>query len=274
MPDLARPRPHLIATDIDGTLVHSDGTLSDRTRDAIVAAEAAGIPTVFVTARPPRWLDGLAHAVGAHGIALCGNGAFVYDVTTRTVIEQYPIDDGLLGQLVLELREAVPDIAFAVERADGLGREDGFIYRSEKPEAHSVDALTALASTPVGKLLGRCETLDSSAFLETVTAVLDGRAELGFSGASGLAEITAPGVTKAAGLGRWCAGQGIDAADVWAFGDMPNDLPMLEWAGTSFAVSNGHDDVRAMADHICPSNDDDGVAQMLEKLLLRTFDAD
>jgi HAD superfamily hydrolase (TIGR01484 family) len=259
--------PRVVATDLDGTLLRSDGSLSDRTRKAIAAAEAAGIETVFVTARPPRWLDGLADAVGAHGIALCGNGAFVYDVPTRTVTEQYPLADELLHQLVAELREAVPDIAFAVERADGLGREDTFVYRSEQPESHTVGSLAALTSSPVGKLLGRCESLESTVFLERVLTALGGRAELGFSGASGLAEITAPGVTKAAGLARWCGERGVGPADVWAFGDMPNDLPMLEWAGTSFAVRNAHTEVLAVVQQVCAANDEDGVAQTLETLL-------
>ncbi len=260
--------PRIIATDLDGTLLRSDGTLSDRTRKAIADVEDAGIDTVFVTARPPRWLDGLADAVGAHGIALCGNGAFVYDVSTSTVTEQYPLADGLLHQLVAELRQAVPDIAFAVERADGLGREETFLYRSEQPDSHTVGSFKALTSSPVGKLLGRCESLKSTVFLERVVAILDGRAELGFSGASGLAEITAPGVTKAAGLARWCQERGVGADDVWAFGDMPNDLPMLRWAGTSFAVRNAHTEVLAVAHHVCAANDDDGVAQTLETLAL------
>ncbi|MGZ5369261.1 MAG: HAD family hydrolase [Aeromicrobium sp.] len=259
--------PRIVATDLDGTLLRSDGSLSERTRKAIATVEDAGIETVFVTARPPRWLDGLVDAVGAHGIALCGNGAFVYDVPSRTVTEQYPLVAGLLHQLVAELREAVPGIAFAVERADGLGREDAFFYGSEQHESHTVDSFAALSSSSVGKLLGRCESLESTAFLERVLTVLDGRAELGFSGASGLAEITAPGVTKAAGLARWCQERGVGADDVWAFGDMPNDLPMLRWAGRSFAVGNAHEDVLAVAQHICAANDDDGVAQTLETLL-------
>lgn len=259
--------PRVIATDLDGTLLRSDGSLSDRTREAIAAVEAAGIDIVFVTARPPRRLDDLADAVGGHGIALCGNGAFVYDVTSRTVTEQYPFEGPVLLDLVDDLRQKIPDIAFAVERADGIGREEIFAYGSEQHPSHGVGHFTELASSPVGKLLGRCESLESDLFLERVLAVLDGRAELGFSGASGLAEITAPGVTKAAGLARWCAARGVGADEVWAFGDMPNDVPMLEWAGTSFAVGNAHADVLALAHHLCPANDDDGVAHTLETLV-------
>jgi hypothetical protein len=93
------------------------------------------------------------------------------------------------------------------------------------------------------------------------------RAVVSFSGATGLAEISAAGVTKAAALGDWCAAQGIDRVEVLAFGDMPNDLPMLTWAGRSYGVANAHPDVLAMVDEVCASNDDDGVALVLEALL-------
>ena len=257
--------PRVIATDLDGTLLHSDGSLSDRTRAAIARAEAVGIETVFVTARPPRWLDGLADAVGSHGTVLCGNGAFVYDVTTKTVTKQYPLQDALLRELSSELRRAFPDITFAVEGANGFAREEAF--GDQSCHEHAAGDLTGISSTSVGKLLARSPGTEGSEFLDRVAEILAGRAELGYSGASGLAEITAPGVTKAAGLRRWCEERGVSADTVWAFGDMPNDLPMLHWAGTSFAVSNAHTDVLAIVQHICPSNDDDGVAHTLEILL-------
>ena len=102
-----------------------------------------------------------------------------------------------------------------------------------------------------------------------VEAVVGERAHLAYSGAHGLAEITGPGVTKAAGLARWAGARGIGSADVWAFGDMPNDLPMLRWAGRSYAVSNAHPDVLAAASHRCPANSEDGVAWALEALVGR-----
>jgi hypothetical protein len=74
-------------------------------------------------------------------------------------------------------------------------------------------------------------------------------------------------VTKASALGEWCAARGINSADVFAFGDMPNDLPMLAWSGRSFGVANAHPDVLDTVDEVCASNDDDGVAQVLEAVL-------
>ena len=80
-------------------------------------------------------------------------------------------------------------------------------------------------------------------------------------------EIGAAGVSKASGLAVLCARRGIDRADVLAFGDMPNDLAMLEWAGRSVAVANAHAEVIAIADEVTASNDEGGVAQVLERLL-------
>ncbi|ALX04549.1 HAD family hydrolase [Aeromicrobium erythreum] len=254
-------RPALLATDLDGTLLRSDGTLSDRTRAAVAAAEESGVEVVFVTARPPRWLDELADAVGGHGVALCGNGAFVLDVARREVVESHPFAPADLRVLLADLRAAVPGIGFAVECADGMRRDEHFL------DAHRDDAVGHdLEAVGAGKLLARAPDVEQEAFLTRVSEVVGDRAELGYSGAVGLAELTPRGVTKASGLQTWCTERGIAARDVWACGDMPNDLPMLAWAGRALAVANAHPDVLAAADEVIGSNDDDGVAQVLERL--------
>jgi hypothetical protein len=99
------------------------------------------------------------------------------------------------------------------------------------------------------------------------SSALSARAQVTYSAAGGLAEIGPLGVTKGSVLVEWCRARGIPASAVWAFGDMPNDVPMLAWAGTSFAVANAHPDVHAAASHSCPSNDDDGVACVVESLI-------
>lgn len=258
--------PRVVATDMDGTLLRSDGSLSPRTRAAIAAAEEAGVAVVFVTARPPRRLDEFVDVVGAHGVALCANGAYVYDVARRTVTEQNLIEREALEMIVADLRAAIPRMVFAVERDRGIYREDGFVSSIWGKEGMAAERLTDLTELPAGKLLGRCDEMDPAEFHDRVATVLGGRAELGYSGAVGLAEITAKGVTKASGLARWCAQRGVPATEVWAFGDMPNDLPMLSWAGRAHAVANAHPEVIAAADVVVPSNDDDGVGQILERV--------
>lgn len=262
----AHGMPRVVATDLDGTLLRTDGSVSDRTRRAMVVAEETGLRTVLVTARPPRWLDDLETIVGAHGVAICGNGAFVYDVPSRTVTADYGFDPDALALVLVDLRRELPGISFAAERASGFGLEDGYSSDHPIPPNALRGPIDALLGEPVGKLLARHTGIADEAFRAAVATVIGERGIVAYSGADGLAEISAPGVTKAAGLARWCTELGIPATAAWAFGDMPNDLPMLLWAGTGVAVANAHPDVLAAADVVCPANDDDGVAQVLEML--------
>lgn len=267
--------PRLIATDLDGTLLRSDGTVSDRSVDALRAVGEAGLETVLVTARPPRWLDELAHVVGARGVAICGNGAFRYDVAQRRVFGERTIGREVVAEIVRDLREQVPGTGFAAERHTGLAAESMFAAIHDHPEnLVTTSEIELLDDAAVGKLLARNPHLTDEEFIEVVTEVVDDRAVVAFSGAGGLAEISAIGVTKAYALADWCDQLGIGAADVWAFGDMPNDLPMLTWAGRSFAVANAHAEVLAAATDHCPGNDEDGVALVLESLLARSHHAD
>ncbi|MHB1474691.1 MAG: HAD family hydrolase [Dermatophilaceae bacterium] len=259
--------PRLVATDLDGTLLRSDGTCSERTRASLAAVELAGIQVVLVTARPPRWLHELVDLVGEHGVVLCCNGAFVYDVRGRRILDERCMPAEVVGQIAEDLREVLPGVAFAVENRMGFGREWGFRDERTTPQDVTAALLEELLDPLPGKMLARCDGIPAEQFLRVVEGVVGDRAVVSYSGASGLAEISAAGVTKAAALGEWCASQGIDPADVFAFGDMPNDLPMLTWAGRSFGVANAHPDVLDMVDEVCASNDDDGVAQVLEAAL-------
>lgn len=259
--------PRLVATDLDGTLLRSDGTCSERTRASLAAVEVAGIQVVLVTARPPRWLHELVDLVGEHGVVLCCNGAFVYDVRGRQIVNERCMAAAVVGQIAGDLRNALPGIAFAVENRVGFGRERGFRDERTTPQDLTAASLEELLDPLPGKLLARCDHAPAEHFHRVVEEVVGDRAVVSYSGASGLAEISARGVTKAAALGDWCALQGIDPAEVLAFGDMPNDLPMLTWAGRSFGVANAHPDVLDMVDEVCASNDDDGVAQVLETAL-------
>ena len=261
--------PRLVATDLDGTLLRSDGTCSARTRASLAAVELAGIQVVLVTARPPRWLHELVDLVGEHGVVLCCNGAFVYDVRGRQIVNERCMTAAVVGQIAEDLRNALPGIAFAVENRVGFGRERGFLDERTTPQDLTAASLEELLDPLPGKMLARCDHAPAEDFHRVVEEVVGDRAVVSYSGASGLAEISARGVTKAAALGEWCALQGIDPADVFAFGDMPNDLPMLTWAGRSFGVANAHRDVLGMVDEVCASNDDDGVAQVLETALRR-----
>ena len=259
--------PRVVATDLDGTIVRSDGTISTRTRTALTAAEAAGVMVVIVTGRPPRWLHGIAEETGHHGLAICANGALVYDLHTEQVVESHPLEVEVARQLIDELRAAIPGLAFGVERVDvGFAHEPSYQPRWATDGTVIVAELDTLLSQPVAKLLARHEGLGPDELLNQARAVVgEELATLTHSSADGMLEISAAGISKASTLETVCAERGLVALDVVAFGDMPNDLPMLAWAGHSVAVANAHPDVLAAADEVTASNDDDGVAQVLDR---------
>lgn len=268
-------RPHVIATDLDGTLLRSDGTLSERTRAALRGVEARGIEVVFVTARPPRWLDELADEVGGHGHVICLNGACVYEVATREVSQVHGFENRAVLEMIMRLRDSIPSVALGIERPrSGPAFDDQYAGTHVVPHGTprgAIEAFLTDGADPVGKLLARLPGLspdgaDDDAFFGMVTSAVGEGAQLAYSGAVGLAELSPPGVTKASALARWCARNDVGPESVWAFGDMPNDLPMLTWAGRGIAVANAHGTVRAATPHFTASNDDDGVAQMLETL--------
>lgn len=271
--------PRVVATDLDGTFLRTDGTLSERSALAWAALDGIGVRGIVVTARPPRWVNQLSALVAPGSRVICGNGAFHYDPHARRVVEEHGFEPEGLVEIVRDLRASVPGVTFAVERSDGMRAEHAYDDPHPKDAGAVEDVGTVptarvarieeVQDRPIGKMLALASGLADDAFLEAVAEVLGERAVLAYSGAFGLAEINPPGVTKAAALAQVCAGWGVAASEVWAFGDMPNDLPMLRWAGASFAVANAHPDVASAATHGCASNDEDGVAGVLEALLAR-----
>ena len=164
------------------------------------------------------------------------------------------------------LRAALPDIAFAVETETGFAHESTYVVRYDVGQAVAVDHIERIYDGPAAKLLARHEKIGPDELLEAARKVVGDLVELTHSSDSGLLEISATGVSKATTLAKVCAERGVDAADVVAFGDMPNDLPMLAWAGRSYAVAGGHPDVLAAADAIVDPPEQDGVARELERL--------
>ncbi|WP_280716053.1 HAD family hydrolase [Kitasatospora sp. MAP5-34] len=265
-------RTRLIATDLDGTLLGGNGTVSDRTAAALAAAEAAGIQVVFVTGRPPRWMQQLSSHIGGHGVAICSNGGAVVDVRRGELLETFPLSGEDVRALITTLRGALPGISFAFECPNGWAREPGYQLRmwGDDQEHAVATAEELLADGRVDglfKLLAKHPTLAPDTFLTEARRAAGHLAEITRSAPISMVEISALGVTKASTLETWCREQGIDRTEVVAFGDMPNDLEMLAWAGTSYAVANAHPDVLAAVAQHTVSNEDDGVAAVLEELL-------
>jgi len=270
------PTLRMVACDLDGTVVRADGTVSPRTLAAFDACERADVDVVFVTGRPPRWLPPIAEVTGHRGLAVCANGALVVDLATLGVVRATALPPATVLEVADRLRARLDGAAFALETLDGVRREPQFMPRHEHALAARTGTLPELlADSPtVVKLLCRQDPLPrherrtADELLEVARAELAGIAEPVHSDPWGaMLEIAAPGVSKASGLAGLAAERGIDAADVAAFGDMPNDVPMLRWAGRGFAMSGGHPEAVAAAGEVAPPCEDDGVAQVLEWLL-------
>jgi hydroxymethylpyrimidine pyrophosphatase-like HAD family hydrolase len=261
-------RPRLVATDLDGTLVRSDGTVSDYTAGVLAELDERGVHVVFVTGRPLRHARDVFPYVGRHGLAIVSNGALVWDVAEDRPWLERPMSSEVCLDVARALRDAIPGVRFAVETLEGWTTEPGYLPegtggrftpRREVPLDRLVDA-------PVLKLLGRGGGLEPDELLAAAVAVVGDRVNVTHSSFP-LLEISALEVTKASTLALIAEKLSVEAADVVAFGDMPNDLPMLTWAGTSYAMADAHPSVLACATHVAPDHDDDGVARVLAALL-------
>ncbi|MEV7288217.1 Cof-type HAD-IIB family hydrolase [Streptomyces sp. NPDC093252] len=275
-PDAATP-PRLIATDLDGTLLRDDKSVSPRTVAALAAAEEAGIEVFFVTGRPARWMDVVSDHVHGHGLAICGNGAAVVDlhggpgahrfVTVRDLARDNALD------AVRLLRDAAPGTVYAVEQTYGFNQEPDYPkLHMEIPDVRAPAEVLLRgdapgASEPVLKILAHHPTLDPDVFLALARTAIGDRANVTRSSPSALLEISGPGVSKASTLALCCAERGISPEEVVAFGDMPNDVEMLTWAGRSYAMGNAHPEVIAAASGRTVANNEDGVAVIIERML-------
>ncbi|MEV0582722.1 HAD family hydrolase [Nonomuraea sp. NPDC050310] len=255
--------PRLVATDLDGTALRTDGTVSARTAAAFARVEQAGAMLVFVTGRPPRWMSAVADAVRHRGLAICANGALVYDLHTERIVESHLIDVEVVEEVIDQLRANVPDLAFSVEYEGGFAHEPEF--RLGRWDRSSGLGVATLVSQPCFKLLALHEEMAPDALLARVHEVVGHLVTATHSSGRGLIEMSAHGVTKATALAKLAEEHEIKAHEVLAFGDMPNDLPMLSWAGTSYAVANAHPSVLAAVEHVTAANNDDGVAMVLEQ---------
>jgi len=259
--------PLLVATDLDGTIIRSDGTISARTVAAFARVEQAGKRFVLVTGRPPRVMAKIAAAFGNRGVAICSNGALTYDMHTGLTTAGPLIAPAQLAAAARALRTAIPGIGIGVEYHDGWAADNVFHSISFDPDMEIPRPGDAeLFARPAAKMLGRHMAYTPDELLALAAPVLDGLVAVTHSNGKGLIEAVATGVSKATAVAELAARHGIGRHAVVAFGDMPNDLPLLSWAGTSCAVANAHPDVLAAATHVIGSNDDDGVAEFLERL--------
>jgi hydroxymethylpyrimidine pyrophosphatase-like HAD family hydrolase len=203
--------------------------------------------------------------VGRHGLAIVSNGAAVYDVAADEAYEVRGIEAAAGLELARRIEERLPGATFAVETVAGISLAPGFLEAERIPPGSPVGPLDEVWTVPALKLLVRHPEADHERLRERVAQAVGHLATPTWS-MEGLVEISATGVTKASALATLAERLGVAVEDTVAFGDMPNDVTMLRWAGTSYAVANAHPDALEAADRRAPANDEDGVAAVLATL--------
>lgn len=265
----------LVATDLDGTLLRDDLTTSKRTRDALDAARRQGVLVVPVTARQPVGVRHIADDAGFDGWAVCSNGALGVHLTTGERLFEEPIAVAAQQRLVAALAERVPGLLHVSVRDGGEGfvAQEGYAdlarFEDHKRDVSTMGAheLAVVLAEPSLKLVVRHPELGVDELLAAARDLGHDDIALTHSGAPFL-EVMAASVNKAWGVARLCERLGIDREDVVAFGDAPNDVELLAWAGRGVAVANAVPEAIGVADEVTASNEDDGVALVLERLLM------
>lgn len=264
----------VIATDIDGTLLRSDHTISPRTMTALADAQAAGWLVVPISGRHPYSILPIVAGTPLLGFCVGSNGAVGMDLRTERVLFEDTITVPAQRDIVAAMRAEVPDVMVAAVRDAGrtFVPQVGYVGMMD-PGDHGRDSLDLpefpldeVVGTPSLKLVLRHRELTEPELLTIARRLAVPGVHPSISGAPFL-EIAAAGVTKASGLVRLGALLGFTASDVVAFGDNINDLEMLAWAGHGVAMGNALPETKAIADEVTASNDADGLAEVLERLL-------
>ena len=264
-------RPRLIASDMDGTLLHWDETVSEATVAELERWRADGVPFVLATGRPPRWMHGIREVIGC-GTAVCCNGAVLLDLERFEVLDEDLLaPDGPAGdhRPSCAVGSPTPGSPSSTAWSSGTSRSTGRAGTSTRP-----GVADATLDEMVRRRWPSCwpgtSTCPASEFVALVEEVVGDRATVTNSSADALAEISAAGVTKASGLAKIAARHGVGPEDVVVFGDMPNDIAAFEWVrdggGRAVAMAHAHPDLLAVATDVTGTNDDDGVAAFLAGL--------
>ncbi|MDQ0951015.1 Cof subfamily protein (haloacid dehalogenase superfamily) [Streptomyces phaeochromogenes] len=258
----------LVATDLDGTLLRSDDTVSERTREALAAATVAGAAHLVVTGRAVPWTRHILDELGYEGLAVCGQGAQLYDAGAHRLLTSVTLDRQVAGLALAKIEAEVGPLALAASR-DGI---DGDVligpgYRVlGQLEAVPFTDVSELWAAPLTKMYIQHPELTDDELTAAARAAAGGLVSVVMAG-EGIVEILPLGLSKATGLSLAARRLGVKAADTIAFGDMPNDIPMFAWSAHGVAMANAHEELKAVADEMTLSNEADGIAVVLERLL-------
>jgi len=264
--------PKLIATDLDGTLVHDDDTVSAYTHEVLDRVRAAGIRIVGATGRGPRLTELTRNDIRSADFLVLAQGGWVIDQVDNAVLRSARLPGLSVVALLAELEAELGPLSVMVE---ALSHDDSPLWGDYDPtwrypvtveprpraDCLSGDVIKVFARSfehHVDDLLAAAQRIVPPSVASVTQAGLS------------YLEICPPDVDKGTGLAVVAEAVGVDPADVLVFGDMPNDLPMFAWAGWGrVAVANAHPSILAVADDVTLTNNADGVAVYLDRLLSR-----
>lgn len=176
----------LVATDLDGTLLRSDETVSERTREALAAVTAAGAAHIVVTGRAVPWTRHILDDLGYEGLAVCGQGAQVYDAGEHRLLTAVTLDRQLAGLALAKIEAEVGPLLLAASRA-GLDGEilvgPGYRMMGGSLAVVPIKDAADLWSAPLNKLYIQHPTLSADELAEAATRVAGGLVGVMMAGA-------------------------------------------------------------------------------------------
>ncbi len=265
----------LIALDIDGTLTNSKKEVTPRTRHALLDAQSQGKKIILASGRHPIGIYPLAKDLmldryGGYIMAFNG-GKIINCATGETVVSKlFPIE--YLADIVGVLKESNITINTYDDKkiiSDNKVNDYSYVERDIiKTEMVVVDDFVSAIKFDINKILLAGEPDEIDKYKEILSNRYDGLLDI-YKSAPYFLEIMPFGVTKGSMMPLLLQKLGVKREELAAFGDNYNDMTMIGYAGFGVAMSNGENDVKKIADYVCESNDDDGVAKTVDKYILR-----
>ena len=264
---------HLVAIDLDGTLLNSAKQVSETTARVLrVAQESAGVHVVLATARPPRSVLPIHTQLGLSAPMINYNGALVYDPLERTVLLHRPIPADIARAIADLARKVYPDVLFSAEVMDHwyTDRLDP-TYQTETAKLYQPDMVAPIEQWLTGEitkllLLGPPERLTE--LQRAIDEQLPHQVSM-VRTEGNLLQIMHATVSKAHALRVVAAHLAVSREQVLALGDNANDVGMLQWAGVGVAMANAAPEALAVADYITDHHDADGAAKAITEILLK-----
>lgn len=260
----------LVISDVDGTLVQPDKSLSPGTIAAVARLQSHGIPVAVVSARPPRGLHWITETLDLKGPCAGFNGGSIV-APDGIILEWNPVPPDM-ARLALDLFKARNVSAWLFTKNEWLATDPDGPHVAHERHTVRFDERIVDDFTPylgeVGKLCGVDDDPGKLAAVEAeLQSLLQGRASALRSQTYYL-DVTHTDANKGHAVTALARLLHVDIQDVAVLGDMANDVPMFRVAGYSVAMGNGTDAVKAAASATTAANDHDGWAQAVDTLLL------